>query len=363
MTSPSPATARSCSSPTGPAARSASSTRRPPHRRHGSPSASTPTRSPSIPSDDRIFVACASSNCVSVIDTRRGIVTETIHTALFPQGTRGEHARRPGRRSRRQDALRGQRRQQLRRGHRHRRAEPEPGQGLHPHRLVSDRRGGHARRQAALLVGVGKGNQTKANPIDAAKAKAKPKPTRVARRRTPAVPLHRHDALGIAVDRPGPRRQGARRVHRDGLQELPVFRQAAHRRPLPREDGHPHQGRRPVADQACALHHQGEPDLRPGLRRHAARQRRPVAGDVRPRGDAQPPQAGRGVRAARQPLLQRPRLGRRPPVVDDGVQHRLHRPQLGLDLLEPGRDPRRRRRRPLERPLGLSLGCLRAGRA
>ena len=41
------------------------------------------------PQDDRIFVACASSNCVSVIDTRRGIVTETIHTALFPRAPEG----------------------------------------------------------------------------------------------------------------------------------------------------------------------------------------------------------------------------------------------------------------------------------
>jgi YVTN family beta-propeller protein len=41
------------------------------------------------PQDDRIFVACASSNWVSVIDTRRGIVTETIHTALFPRSPEG----------------------------------------------------------------------------------------------------------------------------------------------------------------------------------------------------------------------------------------------------------------------------------
>jgi YVTN family beta-propeller protein len=41
------------------------------------------------PGDDRIFVACASSNCVSVIDSRRGIVTETINTALFPQAPEG----------------------------------------------------------------------------------------------------------------------------------------------------------------------------------------------------------------------------------------------------------------------------------
>ncbi len=41
------------------------------------------------PKDDRIFVACASSDCVSVIDTRRGIVTETIQTALFPRSPEG----------------------------------------------------------------------------------------------------------------------------------------------------------------------------------------------------------------------------------------------------------------------------------
>jgi YVTN family beta-propeller protein len=41
------------------------------------------------PRDDRLFVACASSNCVSVIDTRRGIVIETVATALFPRAPEG----------------------------------------------------------------------------------------------------------------------------------------------------------------------------------------------------------------------------------------------------------------------------------
>lgn len=41
------------------------------------------------PTDDRLFVACASSDSVAVIDTRRGIVTETIHTALFPRAPEG----------------------------------------------------------------------------------------------------------------------------------------------------------------------------------------------------------------------------------------------------------------------------------
>ncbi len=41
------------------------------------------------PTDDRLFVACASSNNVSVIDTRRGLLIETIHTALFPRAPEG----------------------------------------------------------------------------------------------------------------------------------------------------------------------------------------------------------------------------------------------------------------------------------
>ena len=41
------------------------------------------------PKDDRLFVACASSNCVSVIDTKSGTVQETIYTALFPQSPEG----------------------------------------------------------------------------------------------------------------------------------------------------------------------------------------------------------------------------------------------------------------------------------
>lgn len=41
------------------------------------------------PSDDRLFVACASSNGVWVIDTMRGTVQETIYTPLFPKSPEG----------------------------------------------------------------------------------------------------------------------------------------------------------------------------------------------------------------------------------------------------------------------------------
>jgi YVTN family beta-propeller protein len=41
------------------------------------------------PKDGRLFVACASSNSVHVIDPKRGIVTEVIYTGLFPKAPEG----------------------------------------------------------------------------------------------------------------------------------------------------------------------------------------------------------------------------------------------------------------------------------
>ena len=156
------------------------------------------------PTDDRIFVACASSNCVSVIDTRRGVVTETIHTSLFPRAPEGSTP----------DAL----------------AVAPDGKTL----FVANADNNNiavidiatpSRSQVKgfiptgwyptavaitpdgkqLLVGVGKGNQTKANPIEAEKPKSKSDSDVVARPRQSTVPLHRHDALGFAVDRAGAR--------------------------------------------------------------------------------------------------------------------------------------------------------------
>jgi YVTN family beta-propeller protein len=123
------------------------------------------------PADDRLFVACASSNSVAVIDTRRGIVTETIATALFPKAPEGSTP----------DAL----------------AIAPDGETLyvanadnnciavidieHPGR--SEVKGfiptGWYPTAVAvtpdgksLLVGVGKGNQTRPNPIDRTKTEA-----------------------------------------------------------------------------------------------------------------------------------------------------------------------------------------------
>jgi YVTN family beta-propeller protein len=41
------------------------------------------------PADDRLFVACASSDSIYVIDRKRGVVIERVHTALFPRAPEG----------------------------------------------------------------------------------------------------------------------------------------------------------------------------------------------------------------------------------------------------------------------------------
>jgi YVTN family beta-propeller protein len=136
------------------------------------------------PTDDRLFVACASSNCVSVIDTRRGIVTETIVTSLFPRAPEGSTP----------DAL----------------AVAPDGKTLYVANadnncvaVIDAAVAGKSEVKGFiptgwyptavaitpdgknLLVGVGKGNQTKANPIprEQAKPAAEENPEPVRRRR------------------------------------------------------------------------------------------------------------------------------------------------------------------------------------
>ncbi len=195
-----------------------------------------PTQIAVHPTDDRIFVACASSNCVSVIDTRRGIVTETINTALFPLAPEGSTP----------DAL----------------AVAPDGKTLFVANadnnnvaVVDIAVPSHSQVKGfiptgwyptavavtpdgkQLLIGVGKGLQTKANPINTAQDERG-----IASHGPPAVSLHRDHAVGLALDRARSRRQGASRLYRDRLQELPLFRQAVDRCPLPRENRHSRPG-------------------------------------------------------------------------------------------------------------------------
>ena len=88
----------------------------------------------------RLFVACANTNKVWVIDTADADRARADRRGALPGGAAGHDAERARRLARRRHARRRQRRQQHRRDGRHRAAGPQRGRGLHPDRLVSDRR-------------------------------------------------------------------------------------------------------------------------------------------------------------------------------------------------------------------------------
>ena len=183
-----------------------------------------------------------------------------------------------------------------------------------------------------LLVGVGKGNQTKANPIDDGPSRRRRREP--AASRGAAVPVHRHDALGRAVDRAGARREDSwpptpRRS--TGTAPTPT---SCSPTPRTREDGHPDQGRRPVADQARAS----------TSSRRTAPTTRSSATCTQGNGDPSLVMFGEKVTPNHHKLAEEFVLldnlycngqvsARRPSLVDDGLQHRLHRPRLGPDLL------------------------------
>ncbi len=139
------------------------------------------------PQDHRLFVACASSNLVSVIDTRRGIVTETIHTALFPRAPEGSTP----------DALAiapdGKTLYVANADNncvavidiatpQHSAVKGFIPTGWYPTAVAVSANGKN------LLVGVGKGNQTKPNPISTDPANHKSQGDPDARRRTLPFP-------------------------------------------------------------------------------------------------------------------------------------------------------------------------------
>ena len=313
-----------------------------------------PTQIAIHPADDRMFVACASSNCVSVIDTRRGIVTETISTGLFPLAPEGStpdalavapdgktlfvanadnnnvaviDIATPGRSQVKgfiptgwyptAVAVTPDGKQLL-----DRRGQGPANQGrIRSTRQSRRREPGHHRRRPFPYIGTTLSGSLSIVPVPDDKALAAY--TETVYKNCPYsdklltdAPYPEKTAIPTKVGDPSPIKYVLYIIKENRTYDQ-VFGD------MPRGNGDP------------ALVMFGE------------------------RRFAQPSQAGRGVCLARQPLLQRARVGRRAPVVDDGLQHRLHRAELGLDVLEPGRNSRRRRRRPHQCPLGLSLGCLR----
>ena len=111
----------------------------------------------------RLFVACANTNAVWVIDLAARAAKEQISVALYPRRAGRHHAEQPGAVAGRRHDARGERRQQQRRGGRYREARCEPGRRLGPGRLVSDV--GHCSRPtgARFFVLDGKGLTSEPN--------------------------------------------------------------------------------------------------------------------------------------------------------------------------------------------------------
>ena len=136
--------------------------------------------------------------------------------------------------------------------------------------------------------------------------------------------------------------------------------------------GNPYRSRQLSAIRARDLHHQGEPHLRPGLRRSLASRWRHVAGLLQPGGHAQSSRARRAVRHLRSLLRECGSERGRPQLDHRGVHHRLRAEdraaqlrRQGADVRLRGHEPRRETgspaRTPPNRPTAIS-GTWRSGR-
>ena len=240
------------------------------------------------PKDDRLFVACASSNSVAVIDTRRGVVTETIVTALFPHGPEGSTP----------DALAvapdGEtlyvanadnncvavdRRRAAPTGARSRASSPPAGiRRPSPSRPTARRCWSASAR--GTRPGRTRSTTTRAEDREAPSRARSPK-TGSLDLPFPYIGTTLSGALSIV---PVPDDKPARRLHRDGLPELPLLRQAPRPTPpirtktaIPTKVGDPS----PIKHVIYIIKENRTYDQVFGD--IAAGQRRPVAGDVRPR--------------------------------------------------------------------------------
>ena len=247
------------------------------------------------PDGKTLFVACANSTQVSVLDAaeRQGAGDDQLR----PLSRRpvGQHAEQPVPDARRPDAVRRQRRRQQPRRLQRRRA----GQGRS--RSASSRPAGIPPRCATTRPTSGstsptaRGSRSQANPQGPS-----PYCRRELSRSTSTSPACCSGTLSI-IDLPDAGADGRRTASRPT--------RAARCAPTSASTGElaggqpdPAQGRRRQPDQALHLHHQGEPHLRSGLRRHEGGQRRSEPVPLRREGHAEPSQAGPAVRAARQLL-------------------------------------------------------------
>ncbi len=220
------ATAPCSTSPTGPAGPSSPSIRRRLRVIAKIPVGEHPNQMALHPKDDRLFVACASSNTVCVIDTQ----------------ARRRHGNHPHRRCSRTRRRAARPTPWPSRPTARRSTSPTPTTTASPSSTLPSPdksqvqgfipTGWYPTAVAVtpdgknLLVGVGKGNETKPNPLFKDKDKA--------RSRTDAKPKLPFPYIGTthvrgAVGRARAGREAAGRLHRHGVPQLSVFRQAARR--------------------------------------------------------------------------------------------------------------------------------------
>ena len=289
-----------------------------------------------------LYVANANRNTVTVIDTEAGKADRDDRHGDRPQGPAGQHAQLAGPLARRVDAVRRQRQHQ------------QPGRRQRQGARRRARRWASS-RPAGIPPRSGSPATARRSTWPTARGPARG-PTATARARaSPAAGDPTREYIGglfqgtlSIIPMPGPRQMAA---YSQTVYECSPLRRGdptavtgpppAPGNPIPAKVGDPS----PITH--CRLHHQGEPHLRPGLRRHARRQRRAEPLPLPRGGHAQPPRPGPRVRAARQLLRRERGQRRRPRMVDGRLRHRLRRADLAAGL--PRRPPR-----PLSRPRGPS---------
>ena len=247
---------------------------RPPRRRAGSPSASTPTRSPST----RRTTACSSPApraTASPSSTRPGAPSPRRSP---PASSRGPpRAARPTPWPSAPTARRSTSPTPTTTASRSSTSPSRPGARSRASSRPAGIRRPSPSRPTARACSSASARGTRPSPTRSTPTTKKARsqgnderPPRPSGRR-PSIPVHRHHPLGALSIVPVPDEKQLADYTAQVYRNCPYSDKLLTAAPLRRQDGDPDQGRRPVADQVRHLHHQGEPHLRPGVRRHRRR--------------------------------------------------------------------------------------------
>ena len=156
----------------------------------------------------------------------------------------------------------------------------------------------------------------------------------------PQRAVHRQPDAGYPGRHTVARRARIAPVRQTGVQQHAVHQGKRTDPRRPTRQPHSHAGGRTVADQIRILHHQGKPNLRPGVGRHARGQRGRRAVPVSRKNNPQPTRPGARIRVARQ-FLRRRRSERRRAQLEHGrVRQRLCGEKMAHFIRRPRRQLR-----------------------